>query len=226
MQQHILDFKQRVDFGEIIFEIDREFFVTKKIYLLTKSGNKEYLVKIDYAVNDSMRSIREDVKNFTDFQQAYDHYVGINTTHNLYTKAGKEKIEADKQQKPDVIFETEKVKMVDINSITIPETGKTYRQTNEDKIHTVTLGSLVELETGVRLFIVEHVRDFDGTPLYNLCHDKDWKEGEDIQLGNTTILGKTLSRRALSLHHPMEGFEVIKTAVEVNNEVINQLIQL
>lgn len=219
MLQHVLDFKQRIDSGEVIFEINREFFLTKKIYLLTKNGEKEYHVKIEYAVNDSLRTVREDVKTFTDFQQAYDSYVGINTSHNLYTKAGKAKIEADKQQQPEVLFENDTVQMVDINSVVVPETGKTARQTNLEKVHTVPLGSLVELESGVRLFVVEHVRDFDGTPLYNLCHDKDWKEGNDVQLGNTTIPGKTLSRRALSLHHPVEGFEVITKPTNEEEEV-------
>jgi hypothetical protein len=217
MQQHILDFKKRIDFGEVVFEIDGEFFVTKKIYLLN-NGEKQYHVKIEYAMNDSMRPIREDVKTFTDFQETYDYYVSINTTHNLYTKAGKAKIEADKQQKTEVLFDG-KVQMVDINSIVMPETGKTYRQTNLQKVHTISLGSLVELETGVRLFVVEHVRDFDGTPLYNLCHDKDWEEGEDIQLGNSTIPGKTLSRRALSQHHPVEGLILIKSAEMVEEEL-------
>lgn len=207
MQQNILNFKQRINSGEVIFEINKEYFVTKKIYLLTKSGNKEYHVKIEYAINDSLRGVREDIKTFTDFQEAYDCYIAINTSHNLYTKAGKAKIEEDKQ--PKVIFENDTVQMVDINSIVIPETGKTTRQANLEKVHTVPLGSLVQLETGVRLFVVEHVRDFDGTPLYNLCHDKDWEEGEDVQLGNSTLPGKAMSRRALSLHHPVEGFKVI-----------------
>jgi hypothetical protein len=213
MQQNILDFKKRIDSGEVVFEINQEYFVTKKIYLLTKCGNKQYHVKIEYAINDSLRCIREDVKTFTDFQETYDYYVAINTSHNLYTKAGKAKIEEDKQQ-PEVIFENETVQMIDINSVVMPETGKTARQINLEKVHTVPLGSLVELETGVRLFVVEHVRDFDGTPLYNLCHDKNWEEGEDVELGDSILPGKAMSRRALCLHHSLESFEVISTALK------------
>jgi hypothetical protein len=219
MQQHILDFEKRINFGEVVFEIDKEFFVTKKIYLINKNNVKEYLVKVEYSLNGSMRPIRENIDSFTNFQQAYDCYVNINTTHNLYTKVGKAKIEEDKAKQPKILFENESVQMVDINSIIIPETGKNYRQTNLQKVHTVSLGSLVELETGVRLFVVEHVRDFDGTPLYNLCHDKDWEEGEDIQLGNSTIPGKTLSRRALSQHHPLEGLILIKSAEMAEEEL-------
>jgi hypothetical protein len=51
--------------------------------------------------------------------------------------------------------------------------GRTYRQINATKTHKIPLGSLVELRSGVRLFVVNHNRDCDETPLYYLSHDKD-----------------------------------------------------
>lgn len=210
MQQHILNFKERIDSGEVIFEINREYFVTKKIYLLNQNGEKVYLVKLEYSVNESMRPIRDKVETYTDFQQAYDYYIGANTTHNLYTKVGKAKIEEDKAKQPEVIFENEVIKMVDINSIVLPETGKTSRQTNLEKKHNIPLGSLVELDNGVRLFVVGHPRDFDGTPLYNLCFDKDWKEEENYKLGDQVIPAKMMSRKMLEAHHPEESLTLIK----------------
>ena len=51
--------------------------------------------------------------------------------------------------------------------------GRTYREVNLDKRHKYDLGSLVEFEDGVRLFITRHVRDCDGTPLYCVGFDNN-----------------------------------------------------
>lgn len=66
-----------------------------------------------------------------------------------------------------------------------PETGKTYREENNEKTHNIPLGTLVELDfndshlesprKGLRLFVVHHDRDCDGTPLYSLSFNKNWK---------------------------------------------------
>lgn len=52
-------------------------------------------------------------------------------------------------------------------------TGKTYREENAEKVHSIALGSLVEIrdseddeQGGVRLFVVKLGRDCDETPLY------------------------------------------------------------
>jgi len=45
---------------------------------------------------------------------------------------------------------------------------RTYRDVNLEKKHSIPIGALVELETGARLFVLRHVRDCDGTPLYTL----------------------------------------------------------
>jgi hypothetical protein len=52
-----------------------------------------------------------------------------------------------------------------------PNSGKTYREENTEKEHIIPIGSLVELKSGVRLFVVFHERDCDGTPLYCLAID-------------------------------------------------------
>lgn len=51
--------------------------------------------------------------------------------------------------------------------------NRTYREVNFEKKHNIPLGKLVELSSGVRLFVVSHNRDCDGTPLYSLCHDRE-----------------------------------------------------
>lgn len=46
--------------------------------------------------------------------------------------------------------------------------GRTYRQVNASKPHTIPVGSMVELDTGERLRVMAHARDCDETPLYEL----------------------------------------------------------
>lgn len=51
--------------------------------------------------------------------------------------------------------------------------GRTYREVNAAKKHSIPVGSLVELETGVRLFVAYQGRDCDMTPLYWLTAASD-----------------------------------------------------
>jgi len=61
--------------------------------------------------------------------------------------------------------------------------GRTYRQVNQEKQHNIPVGSLVEIGhpddkynddlNGLRLWVVWHGRDCDGTPLYWLSADKE-----------------------------------------------------
>lgn len=67
--------------------------------------------------------------------------------------------------------------------------GRTYRQVNAEKKHQIPLGSLVETEDGVRLFVVHLGRDCDQTPLYWLSHDKDDTEVERQGFRNRWWLG-------------------------------------
>lgn len=69
-------------------------------------------------------------------------------------------------------------------SETVEQNGKTIKQNNLEKKHNIQLGTLVEItcddslcdeedqHNGLRLFVVEHTRDCDGTPLYGLSFDK------------------------------------------------------
>lgn len=69
---------------------------------------------------------------------------------------------------------------INIADLTNPETGKTYRQENLEKKHTIPIGTLVEVKfdnwfsggacwkVHARLWIVLHTRDCDGTPLYSI----------------------------------------------------------
>ena len=43
---------------------------------------------------------------------------------------------------------------------------KTWREENLEKPHNIPIGALVELQSGIRLFVGSHARDCDGTPLY------------------------------------------------------------
>ena len=70
-------------------------------------------------------------------------------------------------------------------SETVEQNGKTIKQNNlEKKKHNIELGTLVEITSddtlhdeedqhnGLRLFVVQHTRDCDGTPLYSLSFNK------------------------------------------------------
>lgn len=82
----------------------------------------------------------------------------------------------------------------------VEDNGKTIRENNLERQHTIPLGALVEIQRdsdddddndpemeryqtgGVRLFVVKHSRDCDGTPLYDLSFDKTaQKELDKIQ---------------------------------------------
>ena len=87
----------------------------------------------------------------------------------------------------------------------VEENGQTIRQNNLGIKHTIPLYSLVEIKpscdddiddgsmyeyhrAGIRLYVVAHTRDCDGTPLYSLSFDKDaynrWsKVDKDVKNG-------------------------------------------
>lgn len=76
------------------------------------------------------------------------------------------------------------MKTANFADIQSSETGKTFREENKTKRHNIPLGTLVEVDfddtylespkKGLRLFVVSHDRDCDGTPLYSLSFDKNW----------------------------------------------------
>jgi hypothetical protein len=51
--------------------------------------------------------------------------------------------------------------------------GRSYRQINAAKAHKWSIGMLVELEDGVRLWVVAHERDRDQAPAYSLAWNRD-----------------------------------------------------
>ena len=59
--------------------------------------------------------------------------------------------------------------------------GRTYRQVNAEKRHAIPIGTLVQLETGARAFVVFHGRDCDQTPLYYLSLNAD--DTEEVRPG-------------------------------------------
>lgn len=67
--------------------------------------------------------------------------------------------------------------------------GRSYREINAEKSHGIPLGSLVELESGVRLFIVYLGRDCDQTPLYWLCDDPEDTEPDEDGFRNRRWIG-------------------------------------
>jgi hypothetical protein len=63
-----------------------------------------------------------------------------------------------------------------------------------DFIHNFNIGDLVELESGVRLFVASQYRDCDGTPLYALTIDLDsyYEHMKNCKIGFTTLNGTSL----------------------------------
>jgi len=63
----------------------------------------------------------------------------------------------------------------------VESNGKTIKENNILLKHNIPIGTLVEISEsmrdmeGVRLFVVMHTRDCDGTPLYSLCAEKNEK---------------------------------------------------
>lgn len=90
-----------------------------------------------------------------------------------------------------------------IHDLSNPETGKTWKQENLEKHHTIPLGTLVEIETwdeqseheygGARLFVASHDRDCDGTPLYALSMKRGETERRKMIFGFSE---ESLRRRA------------------------------
>ncbi len=61
----------------------------------------------------------------------------------------------------------------------VEENGKTVKENNLENKHVIPIGSLVEVlnpeeSKGLRLFVMRHTRDADGTPLYALTGDADY----------------------------------------------------
>ena len=75
----------------------------------------------------------------------------------------------------------DKIQFINIADVVNPDSGKTYREENMEKVHNIPCGVMVEVKmenpkhSGLRLWVVAQERDCDGTPLYALSFDKDWE---------------------------------------------------
>lgn len=84
------------------------------------------------------------------------------------------------------------INVADIQCSDDPE-GRTYREINNAKEHSIPVGALVEIgdeeypskSDGVQLFVVCLSRDCDGTPLYYLAADPDDKKEKQPGFKNT-----------------------------------------
>jgi phosphodiesterase/alkaline phosphatase D-like protein len=106
---------------------------------------------------------------------------------------------------------------VNVADVTNPETGLTFRQENHTLEHTIPLGTLVEVlyenpdpdrnKKGLRLFVVAHNRNCDGTPLYSLTHktSHDLENSLDVEGG-----GSIFYRMQLSNGHDEKNLKVIR----------------
>lgn len=97
-------------------------------------------------------------------------------------------------QPSDGVVGADNVTLIMVSDI-VEANGKTIRQNNLEREHDVPLGTLVEItcdpkwedpenpHNGLRLFVVNHSRDCDGTPLYDMSFElgsyKTWKQAKD-----------------------------------------------
>lgn len=65
--------------------------------------------------------------------------------------------------------------------------GRTYKEINAEKGHNIPLGALVERPDGVRAFVVQHTRDCDMTPLYELSSRKEDVGKTSVECGAWSI---------------------------------------
>lgn len=103
------------------------------------------------------------------------------------------------------------VNVINVADIVNPETGNTFRQDNLAQTHKIPLETLVEIlpynedpeqdygeHTGLRLWVAEHTRDCDGTPLYTLSGDtveereskRRVAEVSTVEYGNLRVRGR------------------------------------
>lgn len=119
----------------------------------------------------------------------------------------------------------------------VENNGKTIEQNNMEKGHNIPLGTLVEVKYDkwhgdgacekihARLWVVDHSRDCDGTPLYSLCHVKINNIDDKFQVlltdgdnGDQYALKDDISRKMVWNIH--SGFaEDSLTIVEVTEDI-------
>lgn len=109
----------------------------------------------------------------------------------------------------------------------VEDNGKTIKENNMEKPHNIPIGSLVEVtydtwfgegaceKVIARLFVVQHTRDCDGTPMYSLCKNKTLIYDDlRIMTSDSSVFRESISR--YWLNGVKTGF------VEENLKVIEQ----
>ena len=114
----------------------------------------------------------------------------------------------------------------------VEKNGKTIKENNLEKEHTIPIGSLVEVQydhwhgdgacekVHARMWVHSHDRDCDGTPLYSLSRNKvTLYENASIFIGKV----KVRERIAHAMLNKLEsGFsEGRLKVIEVTNDIIN-----
>ncbi len=107
--------------------------------------------------------------------------------------------------------------------------GKTIRENNMEQKHEIPLGSLVEITyegydddenpvNGLRLFVVKHSRDCDGTPLYDLSFKVSaQREFEDVEARKNELRSCGLypllhgqASGAIKRHYSIDSLKLIR----------------
>jgi hypothetical protein len=108
----------------------------------------------------------------------------------------------------------------------VEDNGKTIKQNNLTIVHEIPIGSLVEIQdegneeqiNGLRLFVVNHSRDCDGTPLYDLSFKINaQKEYNDIEADKSALIKAGLytalnwqANGSLMRHYGQESLTIIR----------------
>jgi hypothetical protein len=98
----------------------------------------------------------------------------------------KKQPDQDNNSGADASYKTAEKIFINIADLKDPDDpqGRSYREVNREKTHKFNIGQLVELENGVRMFVVKQTRDCDQTPLYSLSPDKDDTEQQRENFAN------------------------------------------
>lgn len=98
----------------------------------------------------------------------------------------------------------------------VEKNGKTVRENNMAMGHNIPIGTLVEVEydegygkgayskSRARLFVVEHNRDCDGTPLYSLGKDPDPELYKNAMMRATYLVGASFMEDGLTPAPPVD----------------------
>lgn len=103
-----------------------------------------------------------------------------------------------------------------IKSPAIENANQITSKSHTDATHKIPVGALVELESGVRLFVIKHTYDCDGEPLYNLTHNITdyWAIKEKSQDPKTDFLTRQLNIYYKGRLHGMTSGAYLESALK------------